>query len=64
MTDFQVRRALQARGYYNIYLNAPNGRLVQARATKGGIVYLITFNRCSGQIVDRQRLRRGTGRGY
>jgi hypothetical protein len=66
MTDFQVRRALQARGYSDIRLNAPRGRLIEARATRGGIVYLITFNRCSGQIVDRQRLRRsgGGGRGY
>jgi hypothetical protein len=58
MTDYQVRRALQARGYRNISLNSGDGRLIQARASARGAVFIITFNRCSGQIVDRQRLRR------
>ena len=56
-TDFQVRRAIARAGYYNVYLNAPMGRYVQARATRGSRTYLITFDRCSGYIVNVQRLR-------
>lgn len=56
-TDFQVRRAIAHAGYYNVYLNAPMGRYVQARATRGSRTYLITFDRCRGYIVNVERLR-------
>ena len=57
-TDYQVRQALSRQGFSRIYLNAANGRFIQARATRGRWVYLIEFNRCSGNIVDLRRLRR------
>ena len=57
-TDYQVRQALSRQGFSRIYLNAANGRFIEARATRGRWVYLIEFNRCSGNIVDVRRLRR------
>ena len=56
-TDFQVRRAIAHAGYDNVYLNAPMGRYVQARASRGSHTYLITFDRCRGYIVNVERLR-------
>jgi hypothetical protein len=58
MTDRQIRRAIRDRGYHDIYLNVPDGRYIQVKATKGKWVYIIKFNFCSNDIVDRYRLRR------
>lgn len=57
-TDYQVRQNIAAEGFTNIFLNAPNDRHIQVRATQGRWVYLIDYNRCRGEIVSMQRLRR------
>ena len=57
MSDWQVRKVLQRRGYSNISLNADMGRFVSARATKGNWVWRVTVNRCSGDVVNVNRLR-------
>jgi len=59
LTDFQIRKAIKAKGYSNVYLNVRNDRRIQVRATRGGWVYLLNVNTCTGSIVDRDRLRRG-----
>jgi hypothetical protein len=58
LTDRGLREAIRDEGYRNIYLNAPVGRYIQARASKGNWVYLLKVEVCSGDIVDRERLRR------
>jgi hypothetical protein len=58
LTDRGIREAIRDEGYRNIYLNAPVDRYIQARATKGNWVYLLKVNLCTGDIVDRERLRR------
>ena len=57
LSDNQIRGAVADRGYSNIYLNVPNDKHIQVRATEGGWVYLLDFNYCSGEIEGRQRLR-------
>jgi hypothetical protein len=56
-TDYQVRRAVAAEGFTNIYLNAPVEAHLQVKASRGGHVYLIDFNICLGRIVGIRRLR-------
>jgi hypothetical protein len=58
MTDRQIRNAVSRQGYRNIFLNQPIGRRIQVRATKGSWVYLLRVSTCSGQILERRRLRR------
>ncbi|WP_332690868.1 hypothetical protein [Devosia sp.] len=57
MTDRQIRDAVAARGYTNIYLNVAMEKNIQVRATRDGWVYLLDFNFCSGRIEGRQQLR-------
>ena len=57
MGDYQVRRAVAARGYTDIYLNVMNDGHVEVRATRDGWVYLLDFNYCSGRIEGRRQLR-------
>lgn len=57
MTDYQVRQAVAARGFTHIFLNAPIETQIQVKATRGGAVYLIDFDRCAGQIDGIERLR-------
>ena len=57
MSDYQVRQAVADRGYTNIYLNVMNDKHVQVRATRGGWVYLLDFNYCTGRIEGRAQLR-------
>lgn len=57
-TDYQVRRAIAARGFRDIFLNAPIESHIQVRATKGNTVYLIDYNRCFNYIVSATPLRR------
>ncbi|HTJ58042.1 MAG TPA: hypothetical protein VL418_10815 [Devosiaceae bacterium] len=45
-TDRQVRQAIAAQGFTNIFLNAPIEDVIRARATRGNTVYLIDFDRC------------------
>jgi len=64
LTDFQVRLAIRNAGYFNVYLNAPMGRYIQARASRGNSTFLITFDRCRGVIVRVERLRHDHPRPY
>lgn len=57
MTNSAIRRAISRQGYTDIFLNVENDQRIQARATKGGWVYLLLVNSCSGRVLDRQRLR-------
>jgi len=57
LNDYQIRQEVADLGYTNIYLNVPNEKHVQVRATKGDWVYLLDFNYCSAQIERRARLR-------
>jgi hypothetical protein len=56
-TNYQVRQAIAARGFTNIYLNAPIESQIQVRATRGNTVYLIDYNRCFGHIDSISPLR-------
>ena len=56
-TDSSIRRAIADEGYEDIYLNVPVGRLLQARATRDDWVYLLTVDACTGDVVERERLR-------
>jgi len=56
-TNNSLRRAISRQGYSNIFLNVENEQRIEARATRGKWVYLLTVNSCSGRILDRQRLR-------
>ena len=58
LTDRALRNAIQDQGYRRIFLNVENNNRIQARATRGGWVYLLTVNACTGRILDRERLRR------
>lgn len=58
LSDYQVRQAVADRGYTNIYLNVMNDKKVEVRATRGGWVYLLDFNYCTGRIESRTQLRR------
>ena len=58
LTDRQLRNAVSAQGYHNIYLNVRNDRRIQVRATKGDWVYLLRVSTCTGAILERDRLRR------
>ena len=57
MGDYQIRQAVAARGYTNIYLNVMNDGHVEVRATRDGWVYLLDFNYCNGRIEGRTQLR-------
>jgi len=56
-TDYQVRRAVAAQGFSNIFLNPSIESHQQVRASKGGVTYLIDFDICRGRIVGISRLR-------
>jgi hypothetical protein len=45
-TDYQIRRAIAARGFTSIFLNAPVDNHIRVRATKGDVVYLIDYDYC------------------
>lgn len=57
-TDYQIRRAIAAAGFTHIFLNAPIDTHIRARATKGGVVYLIDYDYCLNPgIIDMAPLR-------
>jgi hypothetical protein len=60
LTDRGLRDAIEDAGYEDIFLNVPNDDLVQARARRGEWIYLLRVNACTGEIVDRERLRRAS----
>lgn len=57
LTNYQVRRAVEAAGYGQVKLNVPNGDHIQVKASQGAGTYLIDFNRCTGMIEAVQALR-------
>ena len=57
LSDHALREAIEDQDYENVYLNAPRGRYIQSRATSGDWVYLLEVDRCTGEVVDRERLR-------
>lgn len=57
LTDYQVRKTVAAYGYNRIYLNVGEGKYIQVKASKGGKTYLLKFNRCAAEIVERVRIR-------
>jgi hypothetical protein len=60
LSDRALRNAIEDQGYEDVYLNAPRGRYIQSRATDGNWVYLLEVDRCTGEVVDRERLRRAS----
>lgn len=58
LTDSALRRAIRRQGFEDIYLNVANDDRIQARASRGRWVYLLTVNACTGRILDGKRLRR------
>jgi hypothetical protein len=57
MTDYQIRNAIEDEGYTHIFLNVVDeDGDVQVKATKDGIVYLLDFDSCAGQIDDEEEL--------
>lgn len=56
-TDRQIREAIAARGYSRIYLNVPDSGVVQVKASRDGVTYLIKFDYCRDRIRDIQQLR-------
>lgn len=57
LTDYQLRNAVSRQGYRQISLNVRNDRRIQVRATRGGWVYLLRVDTCTGAILKRDRLR-------
>lgn len=56
-TDYQVRQAIAAQGFTNIFLNAPIEDRIRVRATRGKTIYLIDYNRCRPRIISVTPLR-------
>lgn len=57
-SERQVVRALRNNGYRNVDVRGGNRNVLRLRATKGGWVYAIRFDRCDFSIRDRERLHR------
>lgn len=58
LTDYQLRHSIEDRGYSRVALNVELNNRIKARGTKGAWVYQLTLNACTGEILDRERLRR------
>jgi hypothetical protein len=57
-TDYQVRRAMAAAGFENIYLGGQlSSKRVQVKASRGNGTYLLNYNRCTQQVLDIQQVR-------
>ncbi|MGV8856721.1 MAG: hypothetical protein ACOH2L_19055 [Devosia sp.] len=57
LNDYQIRQAVAELGYRDIYLNVPNQKHIEVRASMGDWVYLLDFNYCSAQVESRTKLR-------
>lgn len=55
MSDWQVKNALNASGYYNVRIYRSGSVIAQASASRGRWRYFISFNRCTGNIVGVSR---------
>jgi len=55
--DHQVRQAVAAQGFSNIYLNAAIESHQQVKASRNGRTYRIDFDICRGGIVSVTPLR-------
>jgi hypothetical protein len=50
--------AIEDQGYRRVRITDYGRRITEARGTRGGWVYDLTVNSCSGNIIDRDRVRR------
>lgn len=57
LSDRQIRQAVADEGFYDIFLNIPDSKHVQVRASRDGMVYLLDFNYCTGRIESAEPLR-------
>jgi hypothetical protein len=55
LPDWQLRRSVEDQGYYDVTLYASTGIYAHGRASRAGRSYLITVNRCDGDVVSVQR---------
>jgi hypothetical protein len=55
MSDRQVRRDLQRRGYDRIRFRDRRGRILVLTAERGRNDFLIIYDACRGRILDRRR---------
>ena len=58
LTDFQLRRSVENRGYTDVRLNVAIDNRINVRATRDGWIYQLLLNACTGRLLDRERLRR------
>lgn len=57
MTDYQIRNAIEAEGFENVYLNVSDeDGDIQVKASMDGTVYLIDFDSCANEITDVEEL--------
>jgi hypothetical protein len=57
LTESQLRRSVENRGYDDVRLNVEMDNRIHIRATRGEWIYQLTANACSGRILERERLR-------
>ena len=58
LTNREIRRGLQRNGFENIQFLDRRGVRVQVYAEFGRRAYILTINRCTGRVVDIDRVRR------
>ncbi|UYO00285.1 MAG: hypothetical protein KIT02_03420 [Devosia sp.] len=56
-TNGEIRQAIAARGYVDVFLNVPNDGRIEVRATRDGWVYLLDFDYCRDRIIAARTLR-------
>jgi hypothetical protein len=58
LSDYLLRQSLAKSGYSDIFMGLDNDHHVTVRASRGGVVYKLLVNSCSGKILSRERDRR------
>lgn len=53
-----IGRAIADQGYRNVRITDYGRRTTEARGTRGGYLYEIIADSCSGDVIDRDRIRR------
>jgi hypothetical protein len=53
-----IDEAIEDQGYRRVRITDYGRRITEARGVRGGWVYDLTVNSCSGNIIDRDRVRR------
>ena len=63
LTNNEIRRGLRRSGFYDIRIGGSSGRWVRVIATWEGNDrdYSMRVHRCSGEVTDIRRIRRGGG---